>query len=386
MLPLNLTKVLHGIRTMGRQAWLEKQLNQAFFEARRGKTKTVNENLYETNHILNTVKLAQTIMDKTYRPSPSITFVIRDPMIREIFAAPFRDRIVHHFIYNITAGWWDQCFINDSYSCRLGKGTLYGIKRLQTQMREAKKEYRKAHIVKLDLKGYFMSLNRKKLYHLAQTGLKEQFKPYQQDIDAQWLYEICRFLWEQTIFDDPIKNVRRKGSIHDWDDLPPEKSLFGQKPGVGIVIGNLTSQLLSNIMLNQLDHYVTEYLGYKYYGRYVDDFYLIVADSDYEHFKKVDLHRIENFLMGLGLTLHPKKRYMQPVERGVQFLNARVYLNCLYPSDRLQAKFKRAMQECIAGQRDIDSLIAYLGLMHHLDAKRFVKKVFEANGQDYRFY
>ena len=80
--------------------------------------------------------------------------------------------------------------------------------------------------------------------------------------------------------DDPCRDVRRKGWPQDWRNVPDAKSLFKQPAGVGIVIGNLTSQLLSNIYLDQLDRFVTQTLGWKAYGRYVDDFYIVVAEED----------------------------------------------------------------------------------------------------------
>lgn len=72
-----------------------------------------------------------------YTPSASTAFIVNKPVKREIFAANFRDRVVHHFLFNQVEPWWDKRFIADNYSCRKQKGTLYGIKRLSKHLRSA---------------------------------------------------------------------------------------------------------------------------------------------------------------------------------------------------------------------------------------------------------
>ena len=386
MPPANLEEIITDIKRIGFNEWLSHALVAAFKDARKGKLKTHDEHSFEVNWMQNITKLQTSILECTYEPSASVAFVIFEPMIREIFAAPFRDRIVHPFLYNMQAGWWDRRFIYDSYSCREYKGTLFGIKRAQKLMRQASAGGAKeAYIVKLDLKGYFMSLPRTKLYARVRWGLDQQFKDYKNDPAGYRLYRTCDYLWRKILFDDPASKAWRRGSIHNWDPdvLPPEKSLFTQQPGYGIVIGNLTSQLVSNIYLDQLDRFVKFDLGYKYYGRYVDDFFIIVPATEYAKVK-TDIKKIEVFLKSeLGLTLHTKKRYYQPVEKGMSFLGARVYLNALYPSDRLQKKFHISAEKFAYGYKDVDSIISYLGLMKHLDAHKYLERAFDNMGWDY---
>ena len=142
----------------------------------------------------------------------------------------------------------------------------------------------------------------------------------------------------------------------------------------------LTSQLVSNIYLDQLDRYIFYELGYKNYGRYVDDFFIMVPEREYTKLKD-DIVKIEDFLrMELNLTLHKKKRYYQEVNKGMNFLGARIYPHCLYPSDRMQKKFRCAVAELMQGHRDVESIVSYLGIMLHLDGKNFQKRIFEENG------
>jgi len=180
-------------------------------------------------------------------------FIIRDPVIREVFAASFRDRIVHHLLYNWLMPIFEPTFIYDSYSCREGKGTLFGIKRLEHHIRSCSNNYRKeCYVLKLDIEGYFMNISRSRLYDM-----------------------IVSRLLAQVVFNNPVKGCYRKERISDWNELPSSKSLFYAAPGCGLPIGNLTSQLFSNIYLSVLDGYVKRVLRCRHYGRYVDDFYIV---------------------------------------------------------------------------------------------------------------
>ena len=327
------------------------------------------------NWISNLENLLDAILEERYEPGASIAFVIFDPNVREIFAAGFRDRVVHHFLYNMQAGWWDAEFIDDSYSCRKGKGTLYGIRRAQRYMRIATDNYtRKAYVVKLDIQGYFMSLPREKIYRRVRWGLERQFASVMDDEMGRKLFRICDYLWREVIFDDPVRKAKKRGPIKNWNPqvLPYYKSLFAQPYGKGIVIGNLTSQLVSNMYLDLLDKYITEELRYEWYGRYVDDFYIMVEEERYLQLK-ADVKKIEKFLLDeLELVLHPRKRYYQSVYKGMSFLGARVYPRCIYPSDRLQRNFCRAIDGVVYGYKDVESIVSYLGIMMHMDARKFV--------------
>lgn len=360
--------------------WLFLCLHDAYLEARKGKRKKSDEHQFELHYVEHLMNLRDQIIERSYRPSPGIAFITFNPVIREIFAAPFRDRVVHHFLFNACAGWWDRHFIADSYSCRENKGTLYGIQRAAKHMRRASQNYtRDTYIIKLDIQGYFMSLPRQKLYEKVMWGLDLQMP------EKGPVYEICEFLWRQIIFDDPTKGVRKRGWPYNWKELPASKSLFTQPPGQGIVIGNLTSQLMSNIYLDQLDRFITLDLGYKHYGRYVDDFYIIVPGSQFEQAKR-DIKIIDKFLKEkLQLKLHPKKRYIQEVHRGMEFIGAYIYPYCLIPSRRLTKHFRAAVKEYMAGNKDDATITSYLGMMKHLDSKRFTSKVFDSVGWPYQF-
>ena len=359
--------------------WLHEQLFIAFVEARCAKRGTADEHMFELNALENIHQLLEDILNRAYKPSRGIAFVIKIPVVREIFAAPFRDRLVHHFLFNMTAEWWDRRFIHTSSSCRKGKGTLFAVQQLEKQVQAITQNYkRKASVIKLDIQWYFMSLPRRKLYERILWGLNQQFPEHGE------VYKLCRYLWREIIFDDPTKDVKRRGSRADWYLLESlKKSLFAQPRGRGIVIGNLSSQLLSNIYLDQLDHYVMEELGYKYYGRYVDDFYILVTEEEYKQ-ALIDVEAIERFLELLGLTLHPKKRYIQPVSHGIPFLGAVVYPGRKVPARRIKNNFYKTFYRLKTGKPvDLASLVSYMGHLEHLDSIRLKQKVFAMVGLKY---
>ena len=384
----DLDVVLDEIDGIGMKHWLLRQLALAYKEARKNKIKTFNEHQYEANWTDNLQNLCKVIYENAYLPSSSLAFIIFDPMIREIFAAQFVDRIVHHLLYTICGKWWDARMIYDSFSCRDGKGTLLGIQRLQKMMRQASDNgHKKAIAYKMDIRGYFMSLPRKELYKVVKWGLDRQFEPYMHRAAARKLKQLCEFLWKMVLMDDPARKARKREPLSNWNKLPLVKSLFYRLPGVGIVIGNLTSQLVSNIYLSTFDRYIKFTLKYKYYVRYVDDFVIVVPEEDYKRLLK-DIEKIERFLRNvLHLTLHPDKRYVQDVRKGVNCLGARVYLFCVYPSNRLQKKFRREIKKFLeSGGKERESLTSYMGLMKHMNGDGFVKKVFDEYGLDFKLY
>ena len=364
--------------------WLFRMLWLAYLEARKAKRRTDDEFRFEVNAVENIKILRDDILERRYEPSRGIAFIVHDPVIREIFAAPFRDRVVHHFLYNMVADWWDKRLIYDSYSCRKGKGVLLGVQRLRKMENQAISKYKEpVYIIKMDIQGYFMSLPRNGLFERVVWGLDRQF-PASGQARRPREYYVTKYLWRKVIFDDPIVGVQKRGHEEEWIKLPNSKSLFCQPKGKGIVIGNLSSQLLSNIYLDMLDRYVCNTLKYKYYGRYVDDFFLLVPESQLDKAMR-DIEAIRIFLEGIHLKLHPKKMYVQNVNRGVTFLGVRIYPNRLLPGTRLTGRYRKAVMEVAVGLRDASSVMSYMGHMKHLKSTKIQKEIFDLVGWEYQY-
>lgn len=358
--------------------WLLFALYKAYLEARKGKRTTADEYKFEVGgEMENLIKLRDAILERNYHPRSGIAFITRRPVPREIFAASFPDRIIHHLLFNEAEKWWNPRLDPNSYSCRKGKGTWAGVKDMRDHIRAVSEDYtREAYVIKLDIQGYFMSLVRTRLMERVDWGLRQQYT------NDPAMYDLMEYIWRQVIFDDPIDGVKIRGQASDWAILPPSKSLFCQPEGQGIVIGNLTSQHLSNIYLDQLDRYIRYTLGYKYFGRYVDDFYFVVTEDELLQAKR-NIRAIESFLKSIGLVLHPKKRYIQNVRHGVAFLGVVLYPGFIVPGKRFKKQFYQAAQAVQMGRKSPDAVTSYIGFLKHIRGEKLIQKVFADMGWEY---
>ena len=144
-------------------------LYKAYFEARKNKRFTKEQQKFEQNYEHQLQVLYEQIIAKTYKVAPCKAFVIEKPVYREVFAPQFIDRVVHHFVVQYITQEVEKLLIQDCYSCRTGKGTLYGIERAKYHMRSVTQNYAKdAYILKLDVSGYFMNMNTTFLYNQIQ--------------------------------------------------------------------------------------------------------------------------------------------------------------------------------------------------------------------------
>mgnify|MGYP002621131653 CR=1 FL=1 len=361
---------------------LRRYLYYSYLEARRHKVNSQSHQDFAKDLEKNLDKLCDDIFYWNYEISPSIYFIQRDPVQREVFAGNFRDRIVHHLIFDIISPYREKQFIYDSYSCRKWKWTSFGIKRISKFMRSCSDNYQNEwRILKLDIQWYFMSINRDLLRNKVYEKLKNRenlpwIKPKNpfyiltpiSDKIPEYLIKVVH----DIIYNDPTENwiFRWKRSDYIW--LPKTKSLFWANENCWLPIWNLTSQLFSNIYLNDFDHFVKEELKIKYYGRYVDDFVLIHNDKNYLLSLIPIIH--DYLKENEKLTLHPKKIYIQPISHGVQFLGAIIKPYCIYRSKRTIWNIYRTL-------RDTDfhpcreSLDSYIWLLMHFKQYRLIQKI-----------
>ena len=356
---------------------LTEELFTAYFDCRRNKRNTINALKFEKHLEQNIFKLVDDIYQGKYRLSSSITFIVDKPVKREIFAADFKDRVVHHWLINKLNPLFENIFIPDSYACRVGKGTHYGIKRVDSFIKECSENYTKdCFILKLDIQGFFMHINRKLLYALVEQFLYQHY----QQADKSLVLDISR----KIIFNQPTQNCIIKGSKKDWAGLPKNKSLFHSPSDCGLPIGNLTSQVFANFYMHKFDAFVTKELGIKYYGRYVDDFIIVHQDK---YYLKILIPQFSNFLLStLQLSLHPKKIYLQHYKKGVKFLGTIIKPNRIYIANRSKGNFYNAIEKqnrivCDHKPTKEDKaaflsiMNSYLGIMKHYKSYKLRKRM-----------
>lgn len=315
--------------------------------------------------------LCDDLLSRNYQPEPSSCFIVERPKKREVFAAQFRDRIVHHLYYNYTHELYERTFIQDCYSCIPGRGTHYGIKRLAQHIRKESNNYQQdCYVLKLDIRGYFMNINREKLLEIS-TSTLERMSRHRIHKGGREMWcdvldmDFLKWLTGEIVLLDPTRDCKFAGRQSDWEGLDARKSLFKTAKGCGLPIGNLTSQLLSNVYLNELDQFMKRVLKCKHYGRYVDDGY---AANGSKKWLLSLVERIRDFLRDcLGLELHMGKLQVINTKYGVDFLGGFVKPFVNYISN---ASLARMLQN-VGSIRFMDaesvlrSVNSFLGTLSH---------------------
>jgi hypothetical protein len=276
----------------------------AYYDCRKRKRNTANALKFETSLERNIMELYRELVDGSYQPGTSICFVVTRPKPREVWAADFRDRIVHHLLYNRIADRFHRSFIADSCACIPGRGTLYGAKRLEHKIRSITQNWtRRAYYLKLDMANFFVSIDKNILRDLLSRKINEP-----------WTMRLV----DTILFHDPRENVRIKAAPDLLALIPPHKSLFNQPPHLGLPIGNLSSQFFANVYLDVLDQHIKHRIGARHYIRYVDDMVLLHDSPTWLNAASAEIGRFVSEY--LGLALNPRKTILQPIERGVDFV------------------------------------------------------------------
>jgi len=328
------------------------ELFQAYYDCRRAKRNTWNALLFEQNLERNLMDLYYELVSCSYQPGCSIMFVVTRPKPREVWAANFRDRVVHHVLYNRYAHHFYRRFIHDSYACIPGKGTLRAANRVQHFIRAATQNYTQpAWFLKADIANFFVSIDKQILDVLLMKH-----------ITHPWWAWLARLI----LYKDPRDNVYIKSDKSLLAKVPPHKSLLNALSGYGLPIGNLSSQFFANVYLDALDQYAKHVLKLRYYARYVDDIVAIGADGSelHELYEKMAVFADQQ----LGLKFHPNKKEINRVDVGVNFVGYIIKPWCKYiRRSTIDNMYKRT-----AAQHDFESLRAtvnsYFGMLRNADA------------------
>lgn len=323
------------------------ELTLAYLDCRRHKRRSEAVMHFENHAADNLRRLHGELCDGSYRIGPSRCFVVLHPKPREVWAGAFRDRIVHHLVYNRIAPAAYRTFSADSCACIPGRGTLYGAKRLDHHVRSATRNWsRRVYYLKMDLSNFFVSIHKPTMARLLAPHLTD---PFTNDLALQ------------ILFHDPTRSVEIRSPRWKMQRVPRHKSLFNAPKDCGLAIGNLPSQFKANVYLNLLDQFVNHRVKPAGYIRYVDDFVLLHEDRDWLLAAQA---RIEAFLwQRLRLVANPRKTVINTVEQGVDFVGQvikpwrRVARSTLYPAA------KRAVRQAPHDHARWASANSYLGIL-----------------------
>lgn len=338
-------------------------LLEAYYDCRVHKSRTSNCIRFTLDMEGNIYDLMVAINNRTYKPKRSICFVVSRPKYREVFAADFADRIIHHYIKLRLEPIIEAEFNPRTFNCRVGKGTTAGVTQLKQDIIDCSNNYTKdCYVATIDINSFFMSIPKKLVENLVVDLIKRKYFGE----DKEDVIYLCQIILSHC----PETNCIKQSSDSMWDNLPPSKSLFTNGEGLGMPIGNLPSQMFANYLLNSVDWAIEKECGIKYHGRYVDDIYL-VHESKEQILKAIPI--IRQKLKDLGLLLSPKKFYMQHYSKDIDFTGAIIKPGRTYPLNRCVTSFKQSIHQlnkCRTKNQVIKALCSvnsYLGLMRQYD-------------------
>ena len=306
-------------------------LLEAWKEFLRGKQLKADVQEFQFHFMDNLLDLHFDLANLTYKHGEYQAFNICDPKPCNIHKASVRDRLLHHAIYRKLYPFFDRTFIADSFSCRDDKGTheaAYRFRKFFYQV--SKNNTRTCWVLKCDIRKFFANIDHQILFDVLCTNISD--------------LKILQLL--KIIIDS-----------------------FHTSPGVGLPLGNLTSQLLVNIYLNELDQFAKHKMKAKFYARYADDFVLL-SDNKKDLEQKIIL--IRKFLWDhLKLELHSKKVSIETIASGVDFLG---WVH--FPHHKiLRTTTKRRMMKNLEKNQSIETVASYLGLLSHGNTHGLKKKI-----------
>lgn len=285
---------------------------------------------FERHLMTNLLALHEQLASGQYRHAPYNAFTVSDPKTRSIHKACVADRVLHRAIYRILYPSFDRTFITDSFSCRMNKGTHKALERFTVFARKVSQNYCKtAWVLKCDVRKFFASIDQRILVRML---------------------------------DDRIADKRLVSLLENI-----VRSFSSGEPGIGLPLGNLTSQLFANVYLNELDQFVKHGLRAKYYIRYADDFVLLSCNR-----KELQrqLYALNDFLVDeLHLFLHPSKVHLRTLVSGVDFLGWVHFSHHRV----LRASTKRRMLRAVEAGATDAQLASYGGMLGHGDAYKLAQ-------------
>lgn len=242
---------------------------------------------FEINLSQNLTEMSKKLLNKTYKIGKYKQFYVYEPKKRNIEALSYKDRVVlMAFCMNVLEPKLEKKLIPDNVACRKNKGTLFGLDRLKLFLRK------------------FYNLNKNNLGYFLKCDIKKYFQNISQEILRE---QLAKVLDEEDLWFVDILLQSRNAET-----------------GVGLPIGNQTSQWFALFYLNGLDHFIKEKLRIKYYVRYMDDMILLHKDKEYLDYCK---NEIKNYCSEkLYLELNAKTQ-IGKLSNGIDFLGFRTILN-----------------------------------------------------------
>lgn len=260
--------------------------------------------------------------------------------IRDIKSVHFTERIVQKALcINVLYPTFTRNLIHENSASQKDKGTLFATNTLTKHLRRYYRKYgNKGYILTIDFKKYFENIEHKPLIDY----INETFN-------------------DRNLANLTISFIKA----------------FGDK---GLGLGSETSQINAIMYPNSIDHYIKS--KDKFYGRYMDDSYIISQDKE---FLKELLEELRPMYKGLGILLNPKKTQIISLNRGFKFLKTRFILadtgkvvkrpcrSCVTLERRKLKKQIKLYNQGLLTNKDMkQSFDSWVGSMLHRHSRRTV--------------
>ena len=377
----------------------------AYHDCLRGKMTSTQALEYMQKAETDIPQLAYELWMGTYKPGTSTCFLVRYPKWREVFAANFRDRIVHHWICLRLEPMFEHRFRSQgdlSFNCRKGYGTDKAVAHLAEEMKRVSDNYHKpAWVFKGDIVGFFMSIDKDLLWYLLERFINRWRKRYERGfcvgVEEESMYwDILTRTTKAVVMHHPELDCVLNSEYYLWErHMEPNKSLFTSPTGEPI--GNLTTQLFANFLMSHFISYVKYVFRGKNFGmaQFVDDFALVCDDLQ---FLVNGIPKISDFLRDkLKLCLHKDKRYLQPVSHGILFVGTFIKPGRNYLSNRTLGRmrerckgygrfFEEELVDATKLQRIEEVLNSYFGFCKNRRTYNFRNECIENLGDNFWKY
>ena len=297
-------------------------LLMAWTEFVKGKKSKPDIQQFKLNLMDNIFALHSDLINHTYNHGGYQAFKVYDPKPRNIHKASVRDRLVHHAVYRVLYPFFDKTFIDGSFSCRNKKGTYKALEKFQRYFyKVSQNNTRTCYCLKMDIRKFFANIDHKILLKIL--------RQYIEDDETIWLLE----------------NIIN--------------SFHSNERGIGLPLGNLTSQLFVNVYMNRFDQFVKHKLKEDFYIRYADDF--VILSHSYQRLVEI-VSPISGFLKEkLQLDIHPRKIFIKTFASGVDFLGWVHF----HDHRILRTTTKKRLFRNLSQNPRQEVLQSYIGLLKH---------------------
>lgn len=333
-------------------------LYNAYLEARKNKRYRDEVLVFTANLEEELINLQNHLIHQSYEVGRYKEVIVRIPKKRIILILPFRDRVMQWAIYSVLRPLFERTYITDTYGCIKGRGDLAAARRIQYWLRQFDNDPRTPYVLMMDIRKYFFRIPHDVIIRVLRKKIADE--------RMMWLLELI-VRSRTTPFGLPVDAFDVENTPRIW--------------GIGIPVGSLFSQLVANIVLNELDQYVKRSLRIKHYIRYMDNSLIFGYDKSELHRIKAQIERFLHEELGLEFS----NASIHKANTGIEFAGFRIWSDKLHIRKSTTLQMKRRLKRVralyterrITLEKAISIFQSYRGMLSHCDNKSLVEKVHE---------